>query len=58
MGHQNDLWNATQSDMMIETIAKCYGNGCAGMKALTFKENALICWQKQPPGVFYSKSRC
>ena len=28
--------------MMIEIIAMYYGNVCAGMKALTFNENALM----------------
>ena len=41
MRHQNGIWNAIWSDMMIETTVMCYGHGPTGMKGLTFTEKAL-----------------
>ena len=46
MRHQNGIWNAMWSDMMIETTVMRYGHGLTGMKGLTFNEKALDRWSK------------
>ena len=46
MHHQNGIWNALWSDMMIETTFMCYGHDPSGMKGITLNESALDWWAK------------
>ena len=46
MRHQNGMWNAIRSDMMIKTTVMHYGHGPTGMKRLTFNEKVLDRWAK------------